>query len=226
MSKRVFISRSAGPESTFRQRLEAAGFTVTGNSLVAFEPLAFFLPVRTDWIFFYSRRAAGYFIEELERQQQGYPQGVRTAAIGPGTAATLRKLGVAVDFVGNGRPEEVADAFRQVAAGASVLFPRAEHSRRSIARMLSGEIREVDCVVYRNRPVTAPDLPECDWLVFTSPLNARAWAMARAIDPQQRVVAIGSATAEALQQLGIADILTAREPSEEALAAIILQHEN
>lgn len=218
MDQTVFITREQGPASPFSRRLEAAGWRVRGQSLLQHEAVPFTDVPDCDWTFFYSPRAVRFFLEQLTDRPV-----VRWAAIGPGTAKALEARGIVPDFVGDGDPDATAAAFLPLAAGQRVLFPRARHSRQSVQRALGDEIISLDLIVYDNRPKADFEAPPCRVLVFTSPLNARAYFGRYPLREGQRVVAIGPSTAVTLSDLGVIFDAVAAEPSEEGLAAAVLQ---
>jgi uroporphyrinogen-III synthase len=215
----VFISRYLGPDSVFRSRLTAAGYRLTGRSLIEFEAVPFRDVPSTDWIFFYSRRAVTFFFDQLA----GPLKEVRLATFGAGTAEALRSYGYRPDFTGSGKPETVARDFLPHARGQRVLFPRARQSRQSVQRALGDAVVAIDLVVYDNRPSREVPSRDFDVLVFTSPMNARAYFQQRERRPGQRVIAIGRTTAAALQQLQIKELEVALEPSEEGMAKAVIE---
>lgn len=220
MSK-VFISRKLDEESVFLQKLQSAGFEVAGESLIHFSSVPFSSVPKTDWIFFYSRKAVHFFFSHL--RQANLACTAKIAALGDGTAQALRDWQIEAEFIGTGEPAGTAPAFLAVARKQRVLFPRAQHSRQSVQRALSGKIEAVDFIVYANVPRTDFALPHCDWLVFTSPLNVQAYAQKYAFGADQKILAIGNTTAQALRDIGANQVAVADEPSEAALAAAILK---
>jgi len=219
MSK-VFISRNLDVESVFLRKLQSIGFEVISKSLIEFSPVPFDEIPKTDWVFFYSKKAVRYFF--AHSRQANLKVDAKIAALGAGTAEALREWQVEADFTGTGEPTITARAFLQTARGQRVLFPRAQQSRQSVQQALGDKIEAVDLIVYRNEPRKDFDLPTCDWLVFTSPLNAQAYAQKYEILPEQRVLAIGETTAKALRDIGVSPVKIADAPTEEALAKAIL----
>ncbi len=107
--------------------------------------------------------------------------------------------------------------------GSTILFPSARHSRQSVMSLLAADFQCVHFPIYDNHPVASPLLSEADVLVFTSPMNAQAYFSKNKLAENQRVVAIGATTAEALRELGILKIEIADEPSERGLAEAVLR---
>ncbi len=176
----------------------------------------------TDWVFFYSGKAVKYFFAGLKRNDQELADEVKLAALGPGTAAKLAELGYEAGFVGTGNPEEVAEQFLAVAKGDRVLFPRAAHSRMSIQMLLANTVDALDLIVYQNEMLDNFSIPKVNYLVFTSPMNAKAY-FRRYAWAGEGVVAIGETTAAALKELVDTKIFIANQPSEESLAEAIIQ---
>lgn len=219
VAKKVFITRPAPPESVIRQRLEPKGFEVTGQSLVEFTAVPFVLPPAFDWVFFYSGQGVRFFFEGLAKSGTVLPETVRFAAMGPGTARLLEKT----DFAGDGVPETTAAAFAEIAAGQRVVFPHATNSRQSVQHILKNVVKLLDLVVYQNTPLAEIPVSDAEALVFTSPLNTQAYFSKHALRAGQKVLAIGATTARALLELNIEPHAVAQQPSEEALAQLILE---
>jgi uroporphyrinogen-III synthase len=217
----VFITRDLGPGSPFRALLEAAGWKVSGLSLVRLTPLPLPELPAADWIFFASGQAVRFFFEQLRLQSRPLPA-VRWAAIGPPTAAALMGFTGRVDFTGTGDPAATAATFRALAAGQRVLFPAARQSVRSVPSLLADAIRPLFLDLYENVPLPDPPHRTDDVLVFTSPLNARAYFQRHPLQPHQQLVAIGQTTAATLRRLGMDRLTVSEEPSETVLARTVL----
>ena len=214
MAKTVFISRAQTKSSVFAAALQAGGWQVYGRSLLTLTPLPLAGVPVADWIFFASRHAVQFFLEQAGAG--------RLAALGPGTAAEIRRLGRAADFTGTGDPHATAQAFLPLAAGQRVLFPAARHSQQSILKLLGRAIEAIQLPVYDNAPLPDPPRLNQDILVFTSPMNAEAYFARRRLQPHQRVIAIGRTTAGALTAMGAPVAAIAAEPTEIALAKTVL----
>jgi len=216
----IFISRELTADSVFLQRLQSAGFEVVGVSLVQFQAILFLHLPQADWVFFYSKQAVHFFFENL--QSLPFEWKGKIAAMGEGTAKAVVNKGYLVNFVGNGEPKATAALFLESAAKQKVLFPRASNSRQSIQKLLENQLEAFNLIVYENQPRTDFELPDCDWLVFTSPMNAQAYFQKYPAKAEQKVLAIGTTTAETLKLLGVPEVIIAKEASELTLAQAIL----
>lgn len=224
MEKSVFISRETGQDSPFRQILEAQNWRVTGFPLINFTPIPLpTAPPEADWIFFSSSQAVRFFFK-------AYPNAplsqFRWAALGPGTASVLNSQIPLVDFIGNGDPQNASNSFFEVCKNTTVLFPEALNGRHSVQKFLGEKISAVSLPVYENHPMPNPPELIQSVLVFTSPMNARAYFNTHPLRKTQYVVAIGRTTAQQLKELGILKIHTAAQPSESELAKTIVQIES
>lgn len=212
----IFITRDLKQDSPLRRWAAATGNLVTGRSLLDFAAVPFAPPgeAPADWWFFYSSRAVEFgLVEKL-------PESVKLAAIGPGTAKALLGVAGRVDFTGEGSPEEVAAAFGEIAAGATVFFPRALQSRRTVQHLLADKITVLDAICYDNVMVPAAEPVAADVYVFTSPLNVEAYLDHQPLAPAARVIAIGPSTAAALEARGVGCEM-AEQPGEEWVVAML-----
>lgn len=217
----LFISRELADASPVRAFAQANGYTLYAESLVEFLPVQFARIPQVDWVFFYSKRAVQFFFRQLQQRGTSLSKDISIAVLGDGTAKALKEFGRTADFSGNGKPEWVAEAFLGVAAGQHVLFPRARRSRQSVQHYLHEKLHVHDLVVYDNQIKTGIDVPDCDVLLFTSPLNVEAWLKVHAFrENEQIIVAIGQTTGEALRQYGVTPRIAARPSEEEMLACL------
>ena len=211
----VFITRTLRPDSPLRRWAARTKNLVCGKSLLAFGAVPFTPPKDVDWWFFYSPRAVEFALADHTP-----PENVRLAALGEGTAQTLRAHSGRVDFVGRGSPGQVARQFLKLAKNQRVFFPRAEHSRQSIQRELADQITILDAVCYSNAIRTDVKPIRADVIVFTSPRNVSAYLDRYQLPDGARLIAIGGVTAAALYQRGFS-VPFPELPSEAAIAHLL-----
>lgn len=170
-----------------------------------------------DWIVFTSANGVARFWRELNVHGTGrLPEGVRVAAIGPGTADELRHRGVEPRVV----PEEyVAEAVAEALveqngmAGKRVLLPRAAGARRVLPeRLRAAGADVVEVVAYESQPDTEGiarlramiDDNAVDMITFTAASTVRHFAEVSGADVgEARVAVIGPITAAAARSVGI-----------------------
>jgi uroporphyrinogen III methyltransferase / synthase len=157
--------------------------------------------------------------------------GVRVAAIGPGTAAALRDVGVIADvvperFVAEGLVEALADF-----PVSRALVARAAEARDVLPDALRDRGAVVD-VVALYETVAEPLAPEqlsaalsADYVTFTSSSTVRFWCDAvgeRAPELRGRLVSIGPVTSEALRERGLApDVEATRHDIDGLVEALV-----
>ena len=196
--KKVFISRTLTEKSAFKTELEAQGFKTDGSSMVKFSSMDFNLDAPCDWLFFYSKTAVKYFFKKIKPEQI---KDKKIATFGSSTAKALNEHNLKADFHGKGDSTAVAKEFLAIAKGQTIAFPRAKNSLKSVQTKIADKAKIVDLLVYKN--VAKKEVPssDADYLVFTSPLNARTYFKHHKIQNKQQVIAIGKTTGEALISL-------------------------
>ncbi|OWY22898.1 hydroxymethylbilane synthase [Sphingobacteriales bacterium UPWRP_1] len=196
-TKSVFLSRAATADSYFYRALSQRNYQLFAHSLIDFEAVPFELNTSFDWIFFSSKNAVHYFFAA----NPTLPAQVKIAALGAGTASAVKQRGLMVHFEGtNSKPQEVAALFAETARNQTVLFPQAEHSLQTVQQALQNRISAINLIVYKNTPAQQFTIPPSDILIFTSPLNVKAYCSRYEIKPTQKVIAIGDTTAAALEK--------------------------
>lgn len=222
-NKHIFISRDLSPDSVFRACLQEQSCTVEGQSLITFSAQAFPSYPKTDWIFFYSAKAAAYFQEGLLHLGLRWPVDTKVATIGKSTAQWLKDQGIDTHFIGSGNPPQTCEQFLEIASGRTVLFPQALQSKKSIEKLAGQKIKAIPLVVYDNQMKEDFSILPADVLTFTSPLNARAYFNRYPEHPPQYLVAIGQTTRLALESMGLKVSEQATEPNESCLAEAVLR---
>jgi len=205
----IFITRHI--DQTYWQQHLPTGCEVTGQSLIDIRPVPFEMP-EADWIFFYSKNGVKHFFERCPAHLTHY----QWAAMGPATAEALANYVLEVDFVGDGTPHTTAQQLDAVIpADQKVCYVRARQSRQSV-QSHSQHQYITDLVVYDNQPCT--DIPSgpYDIVIFTSPLNAKAYLAQHSLQGS-KVIAIGPTTAAALREKGYSEVIVAAQPTEAAL---------
>ncbi|GEM_PF-822912 len=189
---RVAVTRAAGQAAQLVERIEAIGCDAVLWPLIAIEPLAGepVDPGGYDWVVVTSRNGAA----ELARRLVAPPR--RLAAIGPGTAATLREHGLEPALVPRVSTQEGLLAELPQPAG-RVLVAAAEGARRLLVDELGADF----LALYRTVELEPTDVPDADLVLLASPSAARALARSRA--RSLPVLAIGPQTAAAARRLGL-----------------------
>ncbi len=233
--KKVFISRELEKGSAFKKTLPRTSYQIHGESLIEFEAVPFTKTPKADWTFFYSKQCVRFYFENIDStayltskvmrsprmpHQRTNP---RYAVFGTATAQYLKQTqNIVADFVGSGEATTTAEAFFKKAKARKTLFVCGQNSMRSVQELLPDSMDWEELIVYGNTPKKKFKIPACDYLVFTSPMNVKAYYKKYKPRKKHMVIAIGATTAEALLNAGVEKLIIAREPSEQKLAEIVL----
>ncbi len=162
----VVVTRAREQASSLRVRLEALGAHVIELPSIALEPAPFELPdlQQYDWLVFTSANGVDHFVRR-GLHESGLDTralaGMRIAAIGPGTADALARVGIVPDLVPERFiAESLLAAFPEpTRPGSKVLLARAEVARDVLPDGLQAKGYAVDVLtVYRT--VRAEPSPE------------------------------------------------------------------
>jgi uroporphyrinogen-III synthase len=187
---RVVVTRPRDQAGPLVRRLEELGHDVVECPLIEIEPLPGAVEVEGyDWVIVTSPNGAR---ELVERASGVLP---KVAAVGPGTAETLRDLGVEPAFVPRVSSQDglLAEFPRP---GGRVLFAAAQGARRRPIEELGADF----VALYTTRLVTPADPPEGDLVVLASGSAARSFAE---LDVDIPAVTIGPQTTEAARAAGL-----------------------
>ena len=187
---KVIVTRPREQAGPLVSWLEELGHEVVACPLIEIEP--FDEPVDVegyDWVIVTSPNGAR---ELLKRARGRLP---RLAAVGPGTAETLRELGVEPAFVPSVSSQDGLLAEFPRAAG-RVLFAAAEGARRRPIEELGADF----VALYRTRLVTPSEQPDGDVVVLASGSAARSFA---ALGVDVPAVSIGPQTTRVAEQAGL-----------------------
>jgi len=188
---KVVVTRPRSQAGPLVERLEALGLEVVECPLIEIDPLDEPKYVNTsgyDWVIVTSPNGADLFAQRRRGDH------ARIAAVGPGTAETLRGLGIEPDLVPQVSTQEgLLDEFPTPSG--RVLFVGAEGSRRVLIDALDADF----VPLYRTR-LLRPAPPEGDLVVLASGSAARSFAAVGGTTP---AVSIGPQTTRAARAAGL-----------------------
>ena len=187
---RIVVTRPRNQAGPLVGRLEELGHEVVECPLIEIEPLPGPVEVAGyDWVVVTSPNGAR---ELVSRASGDLP---KVAAVGPGTAETLRELGVEPAFVPRVSSQDGLLAEFPQPAG-RVLFAAAEGARRRPIEELGADF----VALYTTRLVRPPEPPEGDLVVLASGSAARSFAELGVDIP---AVTIGPQTTEVARKAGL-----------------------
>jgi len=187
---KVIVTRPRDQAGPLVARLEELGLEVVECPLIEIEPFEDVVDVEGyEWVIVTSPNGA----RELARRADGSLP--KVAAVGPGTAETLRELGIEPAFVPRVSSQDgLLEEFPR--SEGRILFAAAEGSRRRAIEALQADF----VPLYRTRLVAPEQPPEGDVVVLASGSAARSFAALGADVP---AVTIGPQTTKVAQGLGL-----------------------
>lgn len=218
---KVFISRDIDEKSLFL-KLSDQGHTLIAQSLIDIQRMPFTTVPESDWIFFYSKNGVHHFFEQLTEAKKQELLHCRFGVMGEGSAHFLKKyIARPADFISSADLEASKRKFESISQGQRILFVKAADSRASFESFV-GMHQKSSLIVYSNVARKNIDLPYCDVLAFTSPLNAQSYYACYPFDASQKVISIGKTTTLYLQdKCGVKKVTTSHGYDDNSLLACI-----
>ncbi len=235
---RVLIPRPVDQAAELSSLLHALGAEPVAVPLIAIAPPVDLGPLdlalvdlgtsRFSWVGFTSANAVDAVVRRSAELgiNPSVPADTRVAAVGPGTAATLRRHGLPVDLVptGKGSADAIAATWPTARPGETVLLPRSDIARPALPDALLAKGYRVEAVnAYRTvvLPLPAALTAELradrfDAILLTSPSTVTALTGAL-VGPAVVLGAIGQPTARAAESAGRPVAFVAAQPTAAAL---------
>ena len=229
--RRIVVTRARAQASGLVARLRDLGAEVDECAVIRIEPIAgpaidagaYTLVCVT------SPNAPKLLLERCGGDARALA-GVVVAAIGPGTAAALREVGLVADVVAErSLAEGLLEALPSDLRGARALVARAEEARDTLPEGLRAAGADVTVVpLYRTRG-SVPRHPErmlgADAVAFTSSSTVTRFAEALAGHDLAGVrgVSIGPVTSATARELGVGLIAEAERHDLDGLVSVLLQ---
>jgi uroporphyrinogen III methyltransferase/synthase len=204
---KVIVTRPRAQAGPLVGRLEALGLEVVECPLIEIERTSDD-PIDCagyEWLIVTSPNGA----DEIARRGRNLP---KVAAVGPGTAETLRGRGIEPDFVPRVSSQDGLLAEFPRPPG-RVLFAAAENSRRGPIDDLGADF----VPLYRTR-LLSPDPPDGDVVVLASGSAARAFAWTGSSTP---AVTIGPETTRVARSVGLTVVAEAESHDLDGLVAAV-----
>ena len=231
--QRIALTREPSQAEPLRQRLHELGADVLLCPLLRFLEPDDPAPLRAalqglekfDWVLFTSPNGVRTFFEALAPGDARRLGRARLAAIGPGTAQSLRQHGLQADLVpARSVAEGLLEALQvEPMEGRRVLLPRAQEARQVLPEGLRARGAEVVVVAcYRTvMPEPPPQLAEVDRVVLMSSSSARHFRqLCPSGDPE--CVCIGPVTAQTARELGFSRVLQAEKFDQDGVIELLL----
>ncbi len=216
MKFNVLITKTEEEVSELKKFCDENNWYLVSNSFIDFEIVKAEIPKNYDWIFFGSRRAAYYFLQQAE-----IPLNCKVACIGQKTKSHLEKMGLKVDFFGqeSGNPESVANELKNQITTKYLIIPISNLSNHSIASTFPKN-QVCEMVVYKTKNQTKKINEKLDLIAFTSPSNVNGFLVENSIPVECIIIAWGKTTEKHLISLGYKVNYTLKTASEVELIEI------
>ncbi len=207
----VIITRDLDEDSFFKKVLHGNGYQVNGISFIETKKVNYTQALSSDWVFFASSNAVGFFFDQNPELKPKTKFGV----IGKSTEQELKKYNKNAAFVGSiNDTKVVGKKFAKTVGNETVLFPQAKGGLRSIQQQFGDPEKLTDLVVYETVKKENAALPQASVIVFTSPSNVVSFfdAHPNVIVPtnkegnntaSHKIIAIGKSTQKKLMEFGI-----------------------
>jgi uroporphyrinogen-III synthase len=216
--KVIFISRELSALSPILLALSPLGYTVIHQSLIQISQIRFTHTPNAQWVFFTSKNAVHHFFAQQPFLKPTTKFGVMSKA----SADYLLEFGKTAHFIGEGVDvSQIAKNFANHIKDETVLLPQAIDSLQSIQKHLSFTNNCTNLYVYKTTRKPDFEIPFADILVFTSPSNVEAYFSKYKIADSQKVIAIGSTTANSLKNFGVKEILMPNTFDEKGMLEVI-----
>ena len=194
--KKVFITRNLRETDYLNRALKGLNYNVEGKSLIEFKQITIKELPKTDWIFFSSKHSVKYFFNQKPKIEN-----VKMACVGKSTADELRTHGHRAQFIGQSTDTKlVGKQFASLVGSGKVLFPIARESMQSIQWQFPKRENAINLVVYATLKHSLELPHDTDIIVFTSPSNVEAFFEKNKFTANQKAVAMGEATENALKK--------------------------
>jgi uroporphyrinogen III methyltransferase/synthase len=219
----ILVTRPHTASGELTRRLRLLGAHAINAPLISIHPAQprsdDWRYVLWDWIIFCSLHGVREFWRELSRQglDARWLASGRVAAVGPKTAAELRRIGIHADFVpSEHRAHALAREFATLEPrrNLSVLFPCGTLAREELPEALHAQGHVVHpMLVYETRSQPLDEHARArvqqgvDAILLYSPSAVRGLAESRVDIGNARIICVGPTTARAARDAGLGDVL-------------------
>lgn len=180
-----------------------------------------------NWLIFSSRNGVTGFFENLMKAGLDARNlaNCKIAAIGVKTADMLSEYGIRADLISKKQNGEdfAKEMLRMVSAEDMVWYLSAAENSGTIEKSLNENCSLVTVPVYENRKVpVACEWRDYDGIFITSASSAsRLFQTCKTNQPMPVVYSIGPDSTKRLREIGVTEIIEAKEPSYEAMIRLL-----
>lgn len=190
MIRSILITKSNENQGALADYCKSQNIHLLYHSFLTFSKIELVEIPKTEVLFFSSKRAVDYFLEQASISPE-----TQIACIGEATKNHLELLGYNVDYVGQqaGNPELVSKHFASWLEDKSCAILLAKESKKSIIKYLNPT--KINCCVVYETLIHSQKLDQqFDVVIFTSPSNAEGFLNENKITEFTKVIAWGETT--------------------------------
>lgn len=225
--KRIVVTRARAQTSGMKQQLVSLGAEVIQFPTIRIKPPESYDAIDGaidhlkdyDWVIFSSVNGVEFFFDRLFEKGRDTRSlgGKYVAAIGPQTAASIKKFGIVPDLVPHDyRAEGILEVFHERKTQ-KILFPRAKVARETLPKTLRKRGHQVDVITIYETVMEEPDpgikenilAGKVDIITFTASSTVRNFVKIMggrkkilAIPDTVRIASIGPITSDTLREFG------------------------
>ncbi len=201
--RQVFISKKLDEESYFKKVIRRLNWGLADEPLIQTRAIAIDKIPDYRWIFFNSKNAVKYFFD-LEEVRVEEIRNKKIACISAGTAEYVERYGFSSHFIGDGTDiSQIAQAFAACCKDQRVIFPCSTISIQNIEKAINYVAEVIHFPVYETIELSKKWEVDFDYLIFTSPSNARAFLKSNSIALTSKMIAMGERTKRELIDRGV-----------------------
>jgi len=202
-NKKILITKTLNESNLLKKMAQRLQWTIIDKPFIQTRPLIISEIPNTDWIFFNSKNAVKYFIENSLTNKE-ILKNKKVGCIGLSTANFLEQYNITPDFIGQSTDiEKVALEFLKVCQQQSVLFPSSKISNKSIGKIIEKNCNVIYLPIYETIELQEKLRNSLDIIVFTSPSNVRSFLKNNTISEKTKILAMGESTKNELLQHSI-----------------------
>ncbi len=217
MIRSILITKSNENQGVLADFCKSQNIQLLYHSFLTFSKVELVEIPKTEVLFFSSKRAVDYFLEQASISPE-----TQIACIGEATKNHLELLGYNVDYVGQqaGNPETVSKDFATWLGEKTCTILLAKDSKKSIIKHLNPTNTKC-CVVYETVIHTFTFEQSFDFVIFTSPSNVTGYLKKNKITDSTKVIAWGETTKRYLEDNQLDVSKTLKSASEQELVEML-----
>ena len=206
-NKKILITKKIDNNNILKKIAQRLQWAIIDTPFIQTRPLNISKIPNSDWIFFNSKNAVKYFLENSSINKE-ILKNKKIGCIGISTAQFLDQYNIRADFIGQSTDiKKIGLEFLKVGQQQSVLFPCSNISNKSIGKIIESHCNVIYFPIYETIEIQEKLDETFDIIVFTSPSNVRSFFKKNTIHEKTKIIAMGESTKNELLQHSISPSL-------------------